>query len=167
MIFAGTSGIDEFDFDVVANVFEMAIAPEFPGISGGGAAALLRGTIVSAAGGMGFDFVGRSPEDVDVPAIGFPAGDAGGEVLVGVGDAAIVFFAIGIIRGIRIGIAAAPEIFDLLFALFVSGEAKECVALFLGDDVRDLFGEPNGVGIAFLGELLGLLFAVLGAFRLS
>ena len=108
MVFAGAGGIDKPEFDVVADVFEMAIAPDIEGIDGGGAAALFGGTVVGAAGGVGIDFVGRAPEDIDVAAIGFPAGDSGGEAVVGVSDAAIVFFTLGVIGRVGIGIAAAP-----------------------------------------------------------
>jgi hypothetical protein len=151
VIFAGAVGVDEFDFDVFANVFEVAVAPEFPGIGGGRAAALLGWAIVGAAGGVRLDFVRRAPEDVDVAAIGFPAGDAGGEAFVGVGDAAVVLFAVGVFGGVRVGIAAAPEVFDVLLALFVGGETQEGVVLFFRDDVGDFFAEPSVVGSAFFG----------------
>jgi hypothetical protein len=97
------------------------------------------------------DFVGRAPEDIDVAAVGFPTGDAGGEAFVGIGDAAIVLFTVGVFGRVGIGIAAPPKFFDELFALFVGGEAEEGVALLLGDDVGDFFGQPGGVGGAFFG----------------
>ena len=70
----------------------MAVAPQLPRISRRRAAALLHGPIVSAAGWMGFDLVGRAPDDVDAPAIGPPASDAGSKVFVSVGEAAVVLF---------------------------------------------------------------------------
>ena len=70
----------------------IAIAPVFEWIGGGFAAAFIRRTLVGAAGGMRLDFVRRAPHDVNPAAIGFPAGNARGVMLVGIGDAAIVLF---------------------------------------------------------------------------
>jgi len=92
-----------------------------------------------------------------VAAIGFPARDAGGETFVGVGHAAIVFFAVSVLGRIRIGIAAPPKLLDVLLTFFVGGEAEEGFAFFLGDDVGNLFRQPGGVGSTFLGELSRLL----------
>jgi hypothetical protein len=135
VIFAGTAGVDEFELNVFADVFEIAVAPQFPGIGRGRSSALLGRPIIAAAGRMGLDFIGRAPEDVSVAAIGFPARDTRGETVVGVGDAAIVFFPVGVFGRIWIGITPAPEFLDVLLALFVGGEAQEGVAFFLGDNV--------------------------------
>ncbi len=129
----------------------MAVAPEFPRISGSCSSTLLGGAIVGAAGGMRIDLIGRSPEDVDMAAIGFPAWDARGEAFVGVGNAAIVLFAVGILRRIRIGIAAAPEFLDELIALFVGSQTKEGVFFFFSDNVNRFFSEPDVAGRALLG----------------
>ena len=109
------------------------------------------GDDVGAAGGVRIDFVGRAPEDIDVAAIGFPAGDAGGVAVVGVGDAAVVLFARIVFGGVGSGIAAGPEILNERIALFVGGEEVEGVAFFVGDDVDHFFGEPGILGSAFLG----------------
>ena len=87
-------------------------------------------------------------------------------MLVGVGDAAVVFFLEGVFGGIGIGIAALPELLDELLAFFVGLEMQEGVALFGGDDVDDVFVEPLLIlGIEFViqifvsfGALLGGLF---------
>jgi hypothetical protein len=63
--------------------------------------------------------VGLAPGDVDVAAIGLPAGLAGSKVLIGVGDAAVVLFAELVLRRIRIGVAAQPEVLDERLALLV------------------------------------------------
>jgi hypothetical protein len=55
----------------------MAVAPKLPRIRLRGTAALPHRTVIGAAGGVRFDFVGRAPDDVDVAAIGFPAWNAG------------------------------------------------------------------------------------------
>ncbi len=41
---------------------------------------------------MRFIFIGRAKGDVDTSAIGLPAGDTGGEPLVGVSNAAVMLF---------------------------------------------------------------------------
>ena len=94
---------------------------------------------------MGLFFVGRAVGDVDAAAIGFPAGDAGGESLVGVSDAAVVLFLEFVFDGVRGGVAAQPELFDELLALFIGLQAFERGALFVGDDVGHVFIEPFAV----------------------
>ena len=48
-----------------------------------------------------FDFVRRAVGNVDAAAVGLPAGDTGSEVLVGVGDAAVVLFLEFVLDGVR------------------------------------------------------------------
>src|SRR5439155_9997314 len=90
-VFAGHRGIHEFDDDVGADTLDPAIAPLLEGVSGGGAAALFRGTLIAAAGGVRFDLVGGPEGDVDTAAVALPARDARGVTLIGVGDATVVF----------------------------------------------------------------------------
>ncbi len=85
-------------------------------------------------------------------------------MLVGVGDALVVLFLIFVLFGVRSGVAALPEGFDEVVALFVVRELLEGGALFVGDDVDDVFVQPLLVGLAdFLLEgalvLLALLLA--------
>ncbi len=167
MKFARATGIDKFKFDVFADALEVAIAPFFPRIGGGCAAAFVHWAIVNAASGVRLDFIGRTPEDIDVAAIGAPAGGAGSEMLVGVGDAAVVLFLGRVFGRIGFGIADVPEMLDELVALFVGGETKEGGFFFGRDDVGDVFVEPRIEGIAeFAVELLFALFAIFGAERL-
>ena len=112
---------------------------------------------------MGLDFIGRAPDDVDAAAIGPPAGDAGGEVLVGVLDAAIVLFAEFVLLGIRSGIAAEPELLDECVALFIGAEEFESLLFFRGDDVTHVFIEPGLVGLAdFFLKVAETFLAFLG-----
>ena len=53
------------------------------------------------------------------PRSALPAGNAGSVMLVGVGDAPVMLFLEFVFDGVRGGIAAQPELFDELFALFV------------------------------------------------
>lgn len=167
VILARTTGIDKFYFNVLANAFQVTIPPQFPRIRGRRATTLLEGTIVGAAGGMRLNFVGRTPEDIDVAAIGLPAGNAGGEALVSISQAAIVLFFVGVDGRFRIGIAAVPEALDELLALFVCGELNEGSAFFLCDDVRDLVLQPRVVARPkLLGEFLLSVVTLLRSFLL-
>src|ERR1700757_3121425 len=81
--------VDEFQNHFVADTLKIAITPGFERIRAGGATAFFLGTIVRAAGGMRFNLVGLTPDDVDTAAVRLPAGNAGCEVFIGVSDAAI------------------------------------------------------------------------------
>ena len=63
-------------------------------------------------------------------------------MLVGVSDPLVMFFAIFVLVGVRIGIAAQPELLDELLALFVGGELLESRPLLVRDDVGDVLVEP-------------------------
>src|SRR3972149_7839136 len=125
---------------------------------GGGAAAFFDRPLVVAAGRVRIDLVGWAVHDVDAAAIGFPARYAAGKMLVGVSDAAIVFFLVVIGEGFRIGVAAQPELLDELLALFIILEASEDLPLLIGDDVADIVAQPLPVGPLQL-FLKGLLLA--------
>ena len=71
---------------------------------------------------MDFDLISRAPHDVDASAIGLPARNAGGEVLVGIGDAAVVLFLVFVLRSVGRRVAAQPELLDELVALLVVGK---------------------------------------------
>jgi hypothetical protein len=83
-------------------------------------------------------------------------------MLVGVGNALVVLFFEFVLFGIGRGIAALPEGFNEVVALFVVGELLEGGPLFVCDDVGDVFVEPLLVGLAqFLLEGAGILLALL------
>ena len=165
VILAAAGGIDEFEFDVVADTFEMAIAPELPVVSRRRAAALPHRAIVGSASRMRIDFVRRTPDDVNVAAISFPTGDAGGEVFVGVDDAAVVFFLEFVDGGVGIGIVVLPENFNELFALFICAEAFESGNFARGEEIFPIFfQELAEVEAEFvLGLFLLLLLLSLGS----
>jgi len=115
---------------------------------------------------MRVDFVRRTPDDVDMAAIGFPARDAGGKVFVGVGDTAIVFFFEFVDGGVGIGIAAVENYFDELFALFVATEAVEGGAFFWPDDVDQVFVDDVLEAVAeFVLGFLELFFVLFFGLR--
>ena len=72
--------VHKLDDDVGAHPSDEAVA-QLLGCIGG-----------SAAGSVRFDFVGRSVGDINAAAVGLPPGNARREMLVGVGDPAVVFF---------------------------------------------------------------------------
>src|SRR6266478_3169890 len=123
---------------------------------------------------MRLDLVGLAPGDVDTTTIGFPARNAGRVMFVGIGDALVVLLAIFVFVGVRIGIAPAPEFFDETLALVVGLEFLESFALFVGDDVGDVFVQPVFVNLfefrlyvaLLLGRILTLvLLSLLGQAR--
>src|SRR5262249_36765374 len=87
----------------------------------------------------------------DTAAVGLPSGDATREMLVGVGDAAVVLFLEVVGERFRIGVATQPELLDELFALLIVGGGLEDLALFVVNDVAALLRRPPFVGA---GELL-------------
>src|SRR2546426_725446 len=104
-----------------------------------------------------------TPTSASPPAfpVGLPTGNAGGEALVGVGDAAVVLFLEFVFNRVRGGIAAQPELLDELLALFIIGQAQKGAALFVGEDVTDFFVQPLFVlGIEFLQQALFALLAL-------
>ncbi len=122
VIVAALAGIHKLQVDVFADALEIAVVPDLEGEGRGLAAALFHGPLVAAAGGVGIDRVGLAEGDVDVAAVGLPAGLAGGKVLVGVGDAPVMLFAELVLRRVGIGIAPQPELLDEGVALFVVAE---------------------------------------------
>src|SRR5258705_1335313 len=71
--------IHKFNNDVVAHAFHMAIAPVFEWEGPGGPAAVRMRPLVSAPGGVGFDFIRRAPGDIDPSAVSLPAEIASAE----------------------------------------------------------------------------------------
>ena len=68
---------------------------------------------------MRFNVVRLAERNVDMTAIGLPAGFPGGKVIVGILNAPVVLFAELIIRRIGIRIAALPKSLDKRVALFI------------------------------------------------
>src|SRR5260370_28029835 len=112
---------------------------------------------------MRFHFIRRAPHDVHAAAIRLPSGNSRSEMLVGIGDTAVVLFFEIIVRKIRIAAAAQPELLDELLALFVGFQLQESLALFGRDYVDNVLVEPLLVrGVQFLERFLefSLLFLV-------
>ena len=155
--------IDELDHHfLLVNGFDIAVTPIFKRIGRGLAAALFHWAVVIAARGMGIDLVGRPEHDINASAISHPSGLTGGEMFVGVRDAAVMLFLVLVLDGVGRGIATEPELFDELISLFVVGELLKRRKLFRRDDPAHVFVQPLLVGRAqFLLECLGVGFLLL------
>src|ERR1700724_3306650 len=92
--------------------------------------------------------IGRAVHDVNPAAVGLPARDSRSVMFVGVGDAAGVFFLVLVLFGIRSGVAALPESFDKVVALFVVRELLEGRSFLVSNDPDDVFVEPLLVDLA-------------------
>jgi len=63
-------------------------------------------------------------------------------MVVGVCDAPVMLFLIFVFLGIRSGVAPQPELLDELLPLIIGVEPLKSLALFVGDDVSDIFFQP-------------------------
>jgi hypothetical protein len=161
VIVVAHAGVDELDHHFLPDPLDIAIAPGFKWKRGGFAATFFHGALVTAAGGMGIDFIGWSEHDVHVAAVALPAGDAGREVLVGIGDTPIVLFLVFVLFGVGCGIATLPEGLNELVALFIVGELHEGGSFFVGDDPAHVLIQPLPVRLAQLDlERLGVLLSL-------
>src|SRR5262249_7759218 len=134
----------------------------------GGAAAFFRRPLVAAAARVRFLLVRRTICNIDAPAVCLPSRNARGEIFVGVRDAPVVLFLEFVFDRVRGRVAAKPEVLDELLPLFVGLKALERGALFIGDDVRDVFVEPLAIGgLQLLAELLLLAPALSFRHRLG
>src|SRR6185312_90987 len=141
-ILAAHALVHKFDFNVVANSIDVAVAPIFERIRGGFAATFINGTFIAAARWVGVDFRGLAVLDVYAPAVRPPSGNARCIVIVGIGDTAVVFvfeFVLGRIRG---GIAALPEGLNKMVALFVVRELHEGLFFLVSNNVGHVFVHP-------------------------
>ena len=110
---------------------------------------------------MRFDFVRLAVHDVDAATVRFPAGNAGSEMFVGVRNAFVVIVFVFVVESVRARIAAQPEGFDELFALFIGFKSLERGPFLIGNDVGNIFIEPlleGSAGILQLARFPGLLF---------
>src|SRR6185437_7901258 len=112
VIVAALAGVDELDVNVVADALDIPVMPGLKGERRGLASAFIHGALIGAAGRVGVGTVRLAVGDVYVAPIGLPARLASSEVLVGVGDPAVVLFAEFVLGGFRIRIAAEPEVLD-------------------------------------------------------
>src|SRR5712671_6843696 len=91
-------------------------------------------------------------------AVRVPSWNAGREMLVGIGDAPVMFFLKGIFTQLRLGISQVPKMFYELIALFVGAELQVSGALCGGNNVRHIVVQPIAL---IVGQLFGCFFIVL------
>src|SRR5262249_9119079 len=125
---------------------QMAIAPQLKWIGRSAAAAFDRRPLIRATRRVFLPFIRRTMDDVDAAAVGAPSRNARGEMLVGVGDAAVVFFLELVFDGIGSGIAPQPELLDELLAFFIVLQAAESRPFFISDDQCNVLAGPLIVG---------------------
>ena len=103
-----TVAIEEFNVDFGAKAFDVPIAPALEGINDRHqpGVAFRGGWGVTRAGAVGFDLIRWPVDDVDAAAVAPPAGPADTETLVGVSNAAVVFFLELVFDRVRGGVAA-------------------------------------------------------------
>src|SRR5208283_2331579 len=160
VVVAAHAGIDEFDHYFLTYTFKVTIAPGFKRECGCLAAAFFHWALVRSAGGMRIDFVRRTVHDVHTAAIGLPARNASSKMLVGVGYAPVVLFLVFVLFRIRSGVAALPESFNEIIALFIVGKLLECGSFLVGDNPDYVLVQPLLVSLAKLnvqGSFLRLL----------
>ena len=158
MVVAAHAGIHKLDIDVLADTLDVAVVPGLKGKGRRFAAAFFHGALVGAAAGMRFDAVRLAVGDVHVPAIGLPTRLAGGKMLVGISDSAVVLFAKFVLGRIGIGIAPPPEILDEVVPLLIVRQTLERLEFLVGDDPAHILIDPFLVWpLEFVPQLL-LLF---------
>ena len=146
VIVATLAGVHELDVDVVADALDI---PVVPGLKRKGRClppALFHGPLIATAGGVRVDAVRLAIGDVHVAAIGLPARLACCEMLVGVGDAAVVLFLELVLGRVGIRIAAQPEVLDEGLTLLIVRQALERLHLLVGDDPAHVLIQPLLVG---------------------
>ncbi len=98
--------------------------------------------VVGAAVRTGLYGVGLAVNNVDSSAVRHPTGIAAGEVLVGIGDPAIVLLFELVFRGPRVRVPAGPELLDELLFLLRRGKLFEDRFFVVRDDVDNVLFQP-------------------------
>ena len=142
VVFAGHRGVHEFQHHVLTDAVHVPVGPLLERICRSLAAALFLGPFVRASGRMRFDLVGRSPDDVDPAAICLPSGYSRSEMLVRVGDPAVMFLFEFVLRRVGRRIATQPELLDELLAFLVGLQAQERGPFVGRDDVDHVLVQP-------------------------
>src|SRR5713226_8248696 len=115
---------------------------------------------------MRFDVVGLAVFQIDAAPIGFVSGHAGSKMLVHVGDALVIRFAVLVLFGVGIGIATMPKVTDELLTLFIGSQLLPGIQFIGCDDWLNVFGPVCESLIGFQLNLarLGLRIRVWSGF---
>ena len=140
----------------------MPVKPNFERICRRGTAAFIARAVIRPAGRMRFHRIRLAPGNVCTAAVCFPTWNSRCVVLVCICDSLVILLAIFVFFRVRIRIAAAPEIFDKVLALFIGRQRIERPLLFLRDDIGHVRIAPFLVGFLDLANhLAGLCRRVL------
>ena len=142
VILVGHGRIDELDGHVRSAAFQIPVAPSLVGEERGVAAAFFNVALAGAARSMRVVLVRRAELDIDLAAVGFPAGNARSEAVIGPRDAAIVLFLELVFFGVGCRIAAQPELLDEGLLFIVGLQPLERRPLFVADDPADFLVQP-------------------------
>src|SRR5271170_2440112 len=110
---------------------------------------------------MRVDFVGRAVHDVDPSPVTLPARDSRSEMFVRIGDAPVVFFLVFVFFRVGSGVAALPEGFDKVIALFVIRELLKGGSFLVGDNPDYVLVQPLLIGFAEFDVQVSFLLLLL------
>src|SRR5712692_4341777 len=113
---------------------------------------------------MRFDFVGLAVFQINAATIGFVSGHAGSEMLVHVGDALVIRFAVLVLFSVGIRIATMPKVADELLAFFISSQLLPRIQFISRDDRLNVSG-PISKSLIGLQSDLARLGLRIGAWR--
>ena len=117
---------------------------------------------------MRLDFGRLSVKDVNAAAVRLPTRNTRREALIGVRDTGVMLFFEFVLDGVGTGVAAEPELFDELLALFVGLERLIGGTLFVRNNVgyifiKPFFEDPARIFL-FARPLRGLRFSLILSF---
>ena len=150
VVVAAHAGVDKLDDHFLTDIFQVAITPVLKRVSGSLTAPFVHGTLVRPAGRMRFNLIRRPIHNVDSASVGFPARDSGSEMFVRVCHTPVVFFLEFVFDCVGSRVAALPEGFDELVALFVIRKQLEGFLFLVRDNPADVFVEPFLISLAQL-----------------
>src|SRR5690606_10132792 len=156
--------INEFQFNVAADPFNVSITPDFERKSRSRTTTFVDRALVGSSRGVRLNFNRRTVNNVDAAPICHPSRQPAGEALVGIGDPPVVFVLKLIDRSSWIRVSSKPELLDKLLFLFRSRQVTKDSFLFVGNDVLHILAKPLFV-IIFSLFLTKTLSVILGQER--
>ncbi len=105
---------------------------------------------------MRFDVVGLAVFQINAAPVGFVSGRAGSKMLVHVGDALVIRFAVLILFSVGIGIATMPEVTDELLTLFIGSQLLPGIQFIGRHDRLNVSGPVSESLIGFQFDLARL-----------
>src|SRR4030095_13199120 len=141
-ILAAAGWIDKLNLDPRAYASQITIEPNFKWIRRRTTTTFVGRTVVITSRRVRFALIRFSIHDPDAPAIRFPSWYAGREMLIGIGNALVVFLFELVLIGVGVGIAPAPEFLDKPFPFIVGCQFFKSLPLFVRNDISDVLLKP-------------------------